>query len=185
MDLHRVAACCAAAALGIGVPIALASPALAGGGCHAAREEGSTEATGDTVTLVGNCMTPTILHTDVGTTVTFVNEDPVQHNLYGVGWGTDTLPSGERFTQTFDEAGTYAYACTIHPGMVGAVEVGGGAGSVAAVEAPATLPVSSESSSSDDGDGGLGAAGVGAVAVVAFAAGAGAVAARRRVRTHG
>ena len=180
MNLHRIAACCLAGAAGLALPVGVAVPAAAGGGCHAEADEAPTEASGTRVALEQCRMSPAVLHADVGSTVTFVNEDPMGHNVLGQGWGTDALLSGATFTHAFDEPGTYAYACTIHPGMVGVVSVGdGGSRSVAA---PATLPVSSESSGSD---GGMGGVGVGAVAVVAFAAGAGAVgvAARRRARS--
>ena len=176
MDLHRVAACCVAGALGLGLPVALAAPAGAGGGCHAAFEEGQTEDAGDTVALVQNCMTPTVLHTSVGTTVTFENTDQVAHNVYGAGWGTDALAPGAVFAHTFDEPGTFPYTCTLHVGMVGAVEVAGdGPSSVA------TQPVSASSSSAEAAaDDGMGLGAVAAVAAVAFGAGAGAVAVRRR-----
>ena len=172
MELRRAAACCLAGTLGLGVPLAFASPAFAGGGCHAAYDEGQTEDSGDTVLLSGNCMSPTVLHTSVGSTVRFVNVDEVAHNLYGAGWGTDVVKPGLEFTETFDEEGAFPYACTIHPGMVGVVEVGGGS-------SVATQPVAATSDASDS-DGGLAAGGIAAVAAVAFGAGAGTVALRRR-----
>jgi plastocyanin len=65
-----------------------------------------------------------------GTTVTWTNEDNVPHTVMS---GTRDNPSdlfdsgnvepGEVFTYTFDEAGTYDYFCSIHPGMNGTVIV--------------------------------------------------------------
>ncbi len=97
--------------------------AWAGGGCH----EGVTQGGGDTIGLVDACFTPTILRVDPGATVTFVNKDPFAHNVTANGWGHfDNLRPGETFTASFDAPGTYPFACTIHPGMSGAIVVGDG-----------------------------------------------------------
>jgi plastocyanin len=102
--------------------------AQAGGGCHS----GVTEGTGDTIGLVDACFTPTILRVDPGATVTFVNKDPFAHNVTANGWGHfDKLAPGDSFTASFNAAGTYPFACTIHPGMSGAIVVGDGIGAVA------------------------------------------------------
>ena len=48
----------------------------------------------------------------------------------GDTWGTfDDLGTGDRVAYTFDEDGVYVYSCFLHPGMVGAVVAGSGAGS--------------------------------------------------------
>jgi plastocyanin len=97
--------------------------ARAGGGCHGA----VTQGTGDTIDLVGACFTPTILRVTEGTTVTFVNKDPFAHNVTANGWGHfDNLQPAETFTASFNTSGTYPFACTIHPGMSGAIVVGDG-----------------------------------------------------------
>ena len=102
--------------------------AQAGGGCHS----GVTEGTGDTIGLVDACFTPTILRVDPGATVTFVNKDPFAHNVTANGWGHfDNLAPGDSFTASFNAVGTYPFACTIHPGMSGAIVVGDGIGAVA------------------------------------------------------
>jgi hypothetical protein len=36
------------------------------------------------------------------------------------------LLEGERYERTFEEAGIYPLACSIHPGVTGAIVVGGG-----------------------------------------------------------
>ena len=116
-----------------------AVPALAGGGCHA----GVTTGSGDTVEMVDACFTPTTLRVDPGATVTFVNTDPMIHNVTANLWGHfDDLAEGDTFRATFDEPGIYPYACSYHPGMSGAIVVGDGTGAgngetVAVAEAPA------------------------------------------------
>src|ERR687896_463180 len=103
-------------------------PAAAGGGCHASLTEG----TGGTVAMTKACFRPEILRIDPGTEVTFVNRDPITHNVSSNGWGRfEDMNEGDAFRATFSEPGIYPFACTIHPGMVGAVVVGedGAAGS--------------------------------------------------------
>jgi plastocyanin len=100
-------------------------PALAGGGCHT----GATTGTGDTVEMRDACFTPTSLRIEPGGTVTFVNRDPMTHNVGASQWGLlDEMARGDAFTATFDEAGVYPYACSYHPGMTGVIVVGSGTG---------------------------------------------------------
>lgn len=104
--------------------------ASAGGGCH----EGVTEndATGQesaTIEMVDACFTATVTSVDPGTPVTFVNMDGFVHNVGGNQWGHfDDLHGGDSFRVSFDEAGTYPFACSYHPGMTGAIVVGNGEG---------------------------------------------------------
>ena len=101
------------------------APALAGGGCHA----GMTQGEGDRVEMAKACFSPSVLRTDPGTEVTFVNRDPVVHNVSASEWGYfGDLNRGDDFTAMFSEPGVYPFACTYHPGMVGAVVVGDGTG---------------------------------------------------------
>ena len=129
-----------------------ASPASAGGGCHA----GATTGTGDTVEMRDACFTPTTLRVDPGDTVTFVNRDSFVHMVGANGWGHfDDLHQGDAFTATFDQPGTYAYACVYHPGMTGAVVVGDGTGAgngqevTVASSQPPTAPPPNRSCTSD------------------------------------
>jgi LPXTG-motif cell wall-anchored protein len=107
-------------------PFAAAGPAHAGGGgCF----DGVTQGAGTTVRIVKACFTPTILHIDPGETVTWINNDPVVHNITANGWGHfDDFQPLERFSATFDQRGLYPFACTIHPGMSGVIVVGSGNG---------------------------------------------------------
>lgn len=100
-----------------------ALPAAAGGGCHAELTEGR----GETVAMRKACFRPSVLRVEPGTDVTFVNQDPIAHNVSANAWGEfGDLNQGDRFTATFSEPGVYPFACTYHPGMVGSIVVGDG-----------------------------------------------------------
>ena len=108
--------------LAVGTLVVSATPSAAGGGgCHGEQTEGS----GTTVEMTGMCFTPTVLRVDPGTEVAFVNRDPLEHVVLGVGWGDWTdIGTGDRVTHTFDRAGAFPYTCNLHPGMSGVVLVG-------------------------------------------------------------
>ncbi|HZA26607.1 MAG TPA: plastocyanin/azurin family copper-binding protein [Actinomycetota bacterium] len=118
-------------------------PAQAGGFC----QEGKvTEGSGTTVTMGKNCFTPTVLRTDIGSEVTWVNKDPEAHTVTGAGggWGSGHKEAAPSTTMTFrfKEPGVYSYTCLLHPGMTGTVVVGNGTGKGAAVEEISVEPVS-------------------------------------------
>ena len=62
-----------------------------------------------------------------GTTVIWVNADPVIHNVRqveSVFLSPDVLQPGDTFSYTFDTPGRYRYQCTFHhPNMNGVVIV--------------------------------------------------------------
>ena len=105
-----------------------------GGGCHGAPEN---QGTGTEVTIK-NCFSPTVLRVEPGTQVTFRNTDPYQHNVGGQSWAVPGyLNSSAKAEVTFAKAGTFPYACTLHPGMVGVVIVGDGVGQMGASQVQA------------------------------------------------
>jgi len=74
---------------------------------------------------------PLNLEIPASTTVTWVNDDSVQHNIQSQddsGKVTDLfnsppLKTGDRFEHTFEEEGVYKYHCSWHPWRVGLVTV--------------------------------------------------------------
>jgi plastocyanin len=73
-----------------------------------------------------------------GTKVTFSNAGSEAHNAAssdGGGFDTGLLAQGESATVTFNRPGTYSFACTPHPSMIGQVIVTG----PALDSAPATV----------------------------------------------
>lgn len=76
-------------------------------------------------TLGNRAFAPDNLSIAAGSTVTWTNTDRVAHTTTADARGFDsgTVPAGGQFSFTFQNPGTYAYHCTIHPGMVGVVTV--------------------------------------------------------------
>jgi plastocyanin len=60
-----------------------------------------------------------------GGKVTWQNEDTAPHTATAddESWDTGTIEKGKIGSETFKEAGTFAYYCEIHPTMRGTVEV--------------------------------------------------------------
>jgi plastocyanin len=116
------------------------SGASGGGGCGGPVTDGA----GTTVEIEDFCFGPTILRVSLGESVTFVNLDRSPHTVLGANatWGGyDALKKGDEATYEFAQAGVFPYVCTWHPGMVGAIVVGDGAGGaigIATAEGPVT-----------------------------------------------
>ncbi|MDQ4005775.1 MAG: plastocyanin/azurin family copper-binding protein [Actinomycetota bacterium] len=128
-------------ALGFATVALWPAVAGAGGGCYRPPTQGE----GGTVEMSKLCFTPGVLHTDPGTEVTFVNQDPIVHNVSANRWGSpDDLRQGQSFTATFAREGIYPFACTYHYGMAGAVVVGDGLGAGSG-RSVTVQPLSSES----------------------------------------
>ena len=105
----------------------LAAATLAVLGCGG--DDGPSEPTdGDgaaTVTVSNNVFTPSSVTVPVNSTVTWQwNSGGTAHNVtFADQVKSDNLASGT-YARTFTAAGTYSYACTLHPpSMVGVVTV--------------------------------------------------------------
>jgi len=147
--------------------VAIPTEALGGGGCftdHPSQPEAATK-----VVIDHACFGPTVAALPLGGTLTWENKSGLDHNLTGPAIQFTELPDGATHAMTFAEAGIYVYACTIHPGMSGAVVVG--AADPAPVAPIATKPVADTSS-------GPTAAGLGLAAFAVL--GTGALVLRRR-----
>lgn len=60
-----------------------------------------------------------------GTTVTWMNRDNASHTVVATDmtFRSDNLNNGQSFAYTFNETGTFAYKCGIHPSKSGKVKV--------------------------------------------------------------
>jgi plastocyanin len=86
-----------------------------------------------TIDARGNQFTPASVIVDLGTTVTWRNDDAVAHDVkksadaldFGGTFGVDAsrFGPGQTYSFTFAKAGTFSYTCTIHTLMSGRVEV--------------------------------------------------------------
>ena len=106
---------------------------------------------------------PTVARVPVGTNVRFLNTAQIQHAVSGRGntWGSaDVMAPGAEFQHRFAVAGIFPYTCPLHPGMVGAVIVGGeqeaaapvtdvGADAAPAPANPAPAPAAQPASAQD------------------------------------
>jgi len=77
------------------------------------------------VAIADFAFAPETTEVEAGTTVRWVNEDPAEHTVTATeaGFESNNLAQGESFSFTFDQPGSYAYRCAIHPAMEGTVSV--------------------------------------------------------------
>jgi plastocyanin len=68
---------------------------------------------------------PARIDVQAGTTVVWLNDDPLQHSVVADGGGFDSglIDPGKRWAHTFTKPGTYTFHCTPHPFMKGIVVV--------------------------------------------------------------
>ncbi len=77
------------------------------------------------VEIVDFAYDPDPVIVQVGGKVTWLNQDSAPHTATAEdgSFDTGTLEEGKLKSETFKQAGTYAYICEIHPDMHGTVEV--------------------------------------------------------------
>jgi len=86
-----------------------------------------TQAPGTATVAIQNfAFIPASITVPRGTTVTWMNQDPADHqiasdaqggNAEGALFMSDSLPKSAIYSHTFDTPGTYTYHCSIHPSM--------------------------------------------------------------------
>jgi len=132
------------AAEGLDVSKRRASSLLTAGFLLMVAMPGAAHAADPTVTMVASAAyEPPDVTTTVGGTVTWINRDTIVHDAldnYGK-WRTPLLQPNEQASITFNAPGTYAYRCSLHPGMRATVTV--------IDDAPATDTVPAASTTAD------------------------------------
>ena len=79
------------------------------------------------VDIANFAFSPAAITVKAGTTVTWTNRDEDAHTVAISGSPVSRpLQTGETYTHTFAQPGTYSYLCTIHPTMRGTVVVTAG-----------------------------------------------------------
>jgi len=113
------------------LPAVCAAALLGCSGSSGPSEPGNDESAGPTVTVSNNVFNPSALQVPLNSTVTWVwSSGGVEHNVtFGGGLNSQTQGSGT-YSRTFQAAGSFPYACTIHSaeGMSGVVNVSAGSG---------------------------------------------------------
>jgi plastocyanin len=115
------------------IPITLARffgharPKAPGAAGAARADTSATPAAGGAVRRVSihELTFPARLEVAPGTTVTWVNDDPLDHSVVATDGSFDSglIHAGGTWSHTFNAPGTYAYSCTPHPFMHGTVVV--------------------------------------------------------------
>jgi plastocyanin len=81
----------------------------------------------ETVTISNIAFSPAEITVPMGSTITWTNEDPVDHTATAEDGQFDTgvIAAGQSASVTFDQAGAFTYICAFHPTMSGTVIVTG------------------------------------------------------------
>ena len=90
------------------------------------RDSAPVRATKTEVTIDNFSFSPNTLTLSVGATVTWINHDNVPHVVSSAGnqfKKSTVLKTGQTFSHTFMETGTYSYFCSIHSRMTGKIIV--------------------------------------------------------------
>jgi plastocyanin len=85
----------------------------------------TSTSSGNTVTLANFAFSPATLNIQVGTTVSWTNNDSTTHTVTSDSgiFDSGNLAPNATFSYTFNTAGTFAYHCAIHTSMTGKVVV--------------------------------------------------------------
>lgn len=94
------------------------------------KSESDSQKAGDAVEVImeNTQFLPMDVTVPVGGTITWTNEDPFAHTVTkesgpGADFDSGEVEGGGTYSETFDEAGTIDYLCTIHPGQTGTITV--------------------------------------------------------------
>jgi plastocyanin len=109
---------------GLATPVLMAMLlALARSSIRANAEQSATAAA--EVSIDNFSFRPQTVTVAVGTTVTWTNRDDIPHTVVSddAVFKSKARDTDEKFSYTFDKAGTYPYHCSLHPKMTGQVVV--------------------------------------------------------------
>jgi plastocyanin len=106
------------------VGMSVAAAILAGCAADGSDPSSTAPASGTEVRVEDNRFEPANLEIEVGETVTWTWQGRAPHDVVGDDFDSGIERDGT-FSHTFDEPGTYGYACTLHPGMDGQITVVG------------------------------------------------------------
>jgi plastocyanin len=101
--------------------LVLASNTLRPRSTTAAQEKSSSSV----VSIDNFSFVPSPLEINAGTQATWINKDDVPHTVVSTDhkFKSQALDTGEKFSFTFEDPGTYEYFCSVHPKMTGKIIV--------------------------------------------------------------
>lgn len=77
----------------------------------------------DAVSIKNFAFNPAELAVKLGDTVTWTNDDSAPHQIKSTSFNSAVLSTGQSYSFTFTQAGTFDYSCAIHPSMAGKIIV--------------------------------------------------------------
>lgn len=108
------------------VAMALTLAACGAGDDAASPDETAGDADGGaTVEIIDNDFAPSDIEVGAGDAVEWENTGDVDHTVTFDDDDSGDLAPGDTHSRTFEEAGDFAYVCTIHPAMEATVTVTG------------------------------------------------------------
>ena len=104
---------------------AIVLTACSSGSGATSKTTATSTSSGNTVTLANFAFSPATLNIQVGTTVSWTNNDSTTHTVTSDSgiFDSGNLAPNATFSYTFNTAGTFAYHCAIHTSMTGKVVV--------------------------------------------------------------
>jgi plastocyanin len=109
---------------GLAAPVMIAMLLLFAGSPSVTANDQSSAANAE-VKIDNFVFGPETIMVPVGATVTWTNKDDIPHTAVSTDgvFKSKVMDTDEKFSHTFDKAGTYPYYCTIHPKMTGKIVV--------------------------------------------------------------
>jgi len=79
--------------------------------------------TANEVLIENFSFSPSVLTVKAGTKVTWINQDSFIHTIKSGSFNSSDLKQGDKFEFTFNDKGSFDYACGVHPSMTGKIIV--------------------------------------------------------------
>jgi plastocyanin len=107
----------------------------------------TTSAADMSITIQNFAFDPATITIPVGTKVKWTNKDAAPHTATSDTGAFDSknLTTGQSFSFTFNQAGSFAYHCSVHPRMVATIVVTAGGGAATTANAPSASTASPSS----------------------------------------
>ena len=85
----------------------------------------SNPATSNSITIDNMAFNSSSIAVKAGTTVTWTNNESITHTVTAddASFDSGNMKQGDKFTHTFNTAGTFSYHCKYHSSMTGSVSV--------------------------------------------------------------